>query len=94
MNYSRNDYNGLRKRSNVNIRAFSRGVCAEQRFDCFIFWNSRYAGRLKVKKRDMVVESEFHHKEKVVTVQTRMNTEEICYDLILSSLLLVFVSMY
>ena len=25
----------------------------------------RYAGRLKAKKRDMVVEGEFHHKEKV-----------------------------
>ena len=31
----------------------------------FVLLNFRYAGRLKAKKRDMVVESEFHHKEKV-----------------------------
>lgn len=32
-------------------------------FSSFAFL--RYAGRLKAKKRDMVVEGEFHHKEKV-----------------------------
>ena len=32
-----------------------------------LFWfNFRYAGRLKAKKREMVVESDFHHKEKVL----------------------------
>lgn len=48
----------------------------EQGFDCSILWNLRYAGRLKVKKRDMVVESEFHHKEKVSIEQTWINAIE------------------
>lgn len=35
------------------------------KLDLFLF-NFRYAGRLKAKKREMVVESDFHHKEKVL----------------------------
>ena len=42
------------------------GKQEERLFDSlFICFHFRYAGRLKAKKRDMVVESEFHHKEKV-----------------------------
>ena len=54
-------------------RFFSESTCnfsygeikKNLKLDLFLF-NFRYAGRLKAKKREMVVESDFHHKEKVL----------------------------
>lgn len=59
---------------NLSVTAFfSESTCnfsygeikKNLKLDLFLF-NFRYAGRLKVKKREMVIESDFHHKEKVL----------------------------
>ena len=46
-------------------------------------FTSRYAGRLKAKKREMVIESEFHHKEKVRFIEAYFN---ICSKVLIESL--------
>ena len=49
------------------LRVISATVKLKRNLKLDLFWfNFRYAGRLKAKKREMVVESDFHHKEKVL----------------------------